>query len=95
MVDSYRLSSQSTREGGMSIVTDIATLVDRLARANIPSEHLCYMLDEQEWREFMREIEEMHINYASSDRDYSYIEEMRFMGMHVRKRTSNTVSEHG
>jgi hypothetical protein len=73
----------------MSIITDIATMVDRLARANIPSEHLCYMLDEHEWRSFTSEIEEMHLTYSNDPaRDYSYIEEMRFMGMHVRKRTA-------
>lgn len=73
----------------MSIVTDIATMVDRLNRANIPSEHLCYMLDEHEWLSFTREIEEMHVSYASGNRDYSYIKEMRFMGMHVRQRTQS------
>lgn len=72
----------------MSIVTDIATMVDRLARANIQTEHLCYMLDEHEWRSFTSELEEMHVSYAGADRDYSYIEEARFMGMHVRKRTA-------
>jgi len=71
----------------MSIVTDIATMVDRLARANIPSEHLCYMLDEHEWRSFTSEVEEMHVSYTSADRDYSYVEEMRFMGMRVRKQS--------
>lgn len=71
----------------MSIVTDITIMVDRLARANIPTEHLCYMLDEHEWLSFTSEIEEMHVSYTRENRDYSYIEEMRFMGMHVRKRT--------
>ena len=74
----------------MSIVTDIVTMVDQLARANIPSEHLCYMLDEHDWLRFTREIEEMHISYANGNRDYSYIKEMRFMGMHVREYASTS-----
>jgi hypothetical protein len=74
----------------MSIVAEITIIVNRLACADIPSDHLCYMLDEHEWRSFINEIEEMHVSYASQNRDYSYIEEMRFMGMHVRKRSTST-----
>lgn len=72
----------------MSIVADITIMVDRLKRANIPSEHLCYMLDEHDWLRFTQEIEEMHVGYEQGNRDYSYIKEMRFVGMHVRQYTS-------
>ncbi len=77
----------------MSIQGDITILIDRLKRANIPMEHLCYELDENEWQAFCRELEAMHIDYASGERDYSYVENMRFMGMPIRKRTSTSAAE--
>jgi extradiol dioxygenase family protein len=72
----------------MSIQGDITILIDRLKRANIPMEHLCYELDEHEWQTFCRELEAMHIDYRDEDRDYSYVENMRFMGMPIRKRSA-------
>jgi len=72
----------------MSIQADITILIDRLKRANIPMDHLCYELDEHEWGAFCRELEAMHVNYSNEDRDYSYVENMQFMGMPIRKRST-------
>ena len=71
-----------------SIQTDITILVNRLKRADIPLDHLCYELSEHEWESFVRELEAMHLRWGDEVRDYSYVENMRFMGMPVRKRVT-------
>lgn len=69
----------------MTIAQDITIMVARLANADIPKHHLCYLLDEDEWREFMQHIQSFP---QFKERDLSYLEEYRFMGMTVMKRPS-------
>jgi hypothetical protein len=71
------------------ITGDITIFVNRMQRANIPLDHVCYELDEHEWQLFCRELEALHVNYSREERDYSYVENMRYMGIPVRKRTDN------
>jgi len=70
----------------MSIAQDITIMVAKLANADIPKHHLCYLLDDAEWREFM--------DYLNSfpqyrETDLSYAQEWQFMGMTVRKRNTD------
>jgi len=77
------------------ITSDITILINRLQRANIPLDHLCYELDEHEWRLFCRELEALHVSYSNEERDYSYAENVRYMGMPVRKQaTAKPSAEH-
>jgi len=52
-------------------------------------DHLCYELDEHEWREFIGDMERM----TYEQRDYSYTDEFIYMGLHVRKRTDKSKGE--
>lgn len=64
----------------------IPRMIDRLRRADIPLNNLCYELDEQKWQEFMRYLE----GFAKFEgRDLSYCEDCYYMGMHIRKRRSD------
>lgn len=68
----------------MSVANDIAVMVERLRRADIPLDNLCYQLDELHWQEFMRHLEGFS---RYTGRDLSYAEDVMYMGMMVRKRT--------
>jgi hypothetical protein len=61
-------------------------MIDRLRRADIPLKHLCYEIDEHEWNTFLHYLQGFD-RYRNAD--LSYIEECTFMGMHIRKRTSD------
>lgn len=61
----------------------IPRMIDRLRRANIPLDNLCYELEELEWNEFMRYLEGF-ARYAG--KDLSYVDECEYMGMRIRKR---------
>lgn len=67
----------------MSVAQDIPILIDRLRRADIPMDHLCYELDEHEWREFIKHIEKFQ---RYQDADLTYIDDATYMGLHIRKR---------
>jgi len=69
----------------MSIPNDITVMVDRLKRADIPLDNLCYELDEFEWRELIRHVE----GFARyTDKDLSYVDDIHYMGLHIRKRVT-------
>lgn len=69
----------------MTIAQDITIMVVRLGNADVPKHHLCYLLDENEWQEFMRQIGSFP---QFKGQDLSYLEEYQFMGMTVIKRPS-------
>lgn len=77
------------------ITGDITIFVNRMQRADIPLDHVCYELDEHDWQKFCRELEAMHVNYSHDERYYSYVESMRYMGISVRKRPSNPKVDEG
>lgn len=64
---------------------DIPVMIDRLRRADIPLDHLCYELNEEEWRRF---TEYLKLSTRYRDADLSYIEDCSYMGMRIRKRES-------
>lgn len=67
----------------MSISNDIYTLIHRLKRAEIDVDHLCYEIDEADWPQW---LEYLNGFGRYQDKDLTYIEEMTFMGLKVRKR---------
>jgi hypothetical protein len=74
----------------MSVPNDIITMVDRLKRADIPTHHICYELDEEEWQELVDYVGKFE-RYAG--RDLSYIDDMTFMGLHIRKKNRTMAPE--
>ena len=72
-----------------SIVYDIQKMVERLYRADIALDNLCYELDEHEWQKFTRYLEGL-ASYRESDT--SYLEDCIYMGLHIRKRTTARTS---
>lgn len=67
----------------MSAEYDIPVLIDRLRRADISLEHLCYELNEHEWRRFTEYLK-CFTRYENAD--LSYVEDCTYMGLHIRKR---------
>lgn len=74
----------------MSTENDIIRMVERLRRAQIPIDNLCYEVDEPDWQDFMRSLENASM-YPSSY--FGYLEECHYMGLHIRKRTAERRSE--
>ena len=64
----------------------IPRMIDRLRRADIPLDNLCYELYEADWNEFMRYLESFS-RYAGND--LSYVEDCEYMGMRIRKRRAD------
>ena len=73
-----------------SIVYEIQKMVERLYRANIPFDDLCYELDEHKWQQFTHYLEGL-ASYRESN--YSYLEDCIYMGLHIRKRTTSKPGE--
>ena len=69
---------------------DIPLMIDRLRRAGIALDHLCYELDELDWQKFMRYLEGFS---KYTGRDLSYIESCSYMGMRIRKRVADPTPE--
>lgn len=70
----------------MSVSHDIPVLVNRLKNADIPMDNLCYEINDTEWRELVKYLEEFVPNPGNVD--LSYAEDIYYFGMHVRKRTT-------
>ena len=58
-------------------------MIDRLRRANIPLENLCYEVDEIEWNTFLDYLQK---SSRYQDADLSYIVRCTYMGMSIRLR---------
>lgn len=70
----------------MSAANDITVMIDRLRRAGIPMDNLCYELDEPEWRRFLEYLQ----GFARyQGKDLSYVEDCHYMGLHIQKRRSD------
>lgn len=67
----------------MSAEYDIPVLIDRLRRADIPLDHLCYELEEEEWQGFTEYLKRF-TRYENAD--LSYVDHFRYMGLNIRKR---------
>jgi hypothetical protein len=65
----------------MNVARDITVMVNRLHIAGISTDHLCYELDTEEWRNLAE-----HIESNAPYQDLSYAEDTTYMGLHVRKR---------
>lgn len=68
----------------MTIDQEITATVYQLRNANIPLDSLCYLLDEDQWRELEQYINKMAL--YPRERDLSYVDSARFMGIEIRKR---------
>lgn len=69
----------------MSVVDDIITTVYRLRRMpDIEMKRLSYSLNDAEWREFVKHLEQF--DFTGKSKDLSYIDHCQFMGMAIRKR---------
>ena len=71
----------------MSISGDIIAMVQRLNRADVPLAHLCYLLDEEEWRSLCAYLES--VAYFRKDFDLTYAKKLTFYGIEVRKRDAD------
>ena len=68
----------------MSIQRDITIMVDRLRRADIPMDRLCYQLNEWQWMEFTAYMQAVSKYHGA---DLSYIKDCTYMGLRIRKYT--------
>jgi hypothetical protein len=68
----------------MTVDQEIMMMRDRLLRAGIPLDNLCYLLDEDQWLELEQYVNKF--NLVPMQRDLSYVDHARFMGIEVRKR---------
>ncbi len=67
----------------MNVIRDIAVIVERLHLAEVPIDHLCYELDEDEWNDLAAC---MARTAPGLYRDLNYAEDCVCMGLHVRRR---------
>lgn len=67
----------------MRIDTAIALMVDRLHRANIPINNLCYECDEKEWAELQKIVSCAVFKTSEAPND---MRNVRYMGLHIRPR---------
>jgi hypothetical protein len=74
----------------MTVQGKIAEMVSRLHRANIPISDLAYLVDEEEWRELIRYLEQVSV-YPGLD--LSYASEITVMGLQVKKRRADPTSD--
>lgn len=65
----------------MSVAFGIAKLRDQMLRYDINDPHICYELDETEWREFIDFVQK----FFNANSDLSYMEKFTYMGIKVRK----------
>lgn len=75
----------------MSISGDIIAMVERLKRADVSLDNLCYLLDEQEWHNLCQYLES--VAYYHPRIDLSYASELQFYGIEVRKRVAERTSD--
>jgi len=68
------------------VVTELTATIDRLRRANIPADKLCYLLDDREWQEFAKFVQGFG---RYQDLDLSYVNEVTYMGIRVRRQQPN------
>lgn len=64
----------------MSIEQNIRIMVERLFRANIPIDNLCYKCSKDEWEELARVVSQAIYQNEAHPQD---MHNVRYMGLHI------------
>lgn len=70
----------------MTVAGEIAGFISRLEHANVPDAtyaRITYRLNRFEWRELVESLQPL--GFFPGDFDLNTADEMRFMGLHIRK----------
>jgi hypothetical protein len=71
----------------MGICYEIAQMKRRLEKHQIPMDHLVYELNDLEWLEFESDVN----SHRYTQCDLTYVDDVIYMGMRVRKRKASAL----